>query len=81
MNIHEALKKARQENKAIKEDRWEGTCLYHGMDNILRWYKGEGNPYGDNGRECPLSIALLLSERWEVTEMSTYNRCHPSAFV
>lgn len=73
MNIYDALAAARGKNQAIKEDRWNNACLYHGVDNMLRWFRGIDNPYGDNGRECTLSVALLLSNRWETTDMTTYH--------
>ena len=74
MNIYEALILARKQQKAIKQKKWmDDSCLYHGIDNVLRWYRGNDNMYGDNGAEAHLSVALLLSTDWELSEYSYHN--------
>lgn len=63
MNMCEALRLGRKENRAIKLSGWpDEVYVYHGMDNLLRII-GDGS--GD--RELTLSVALLMYDDWELS--------------
>ena len=63
MNICEALRLGRKENKAIKLSNWPAEVyVYHGMDNAL-YIIGDGS----GNRELTVSVALLLCDNWEIS--------------
>ncbi len=63
MNMCEALRLGRRENRAIKRSDWPSEVyVYHGMDNLLRII-GDGSGY----RELTLSAALLMYDDWELS--------------
>lgn len=66
MNIHDALKLAREQNVAItRSDFPEGVYVQHGMDNLLRF---------EDGRECCFAVADLLSTDWKIYQSKPYHQ-------
>jgi hypothetical protein len=67
MNIHEALKLAQKQYRALKGKGWaKEHFVYHGMDNQLCW--------GHNDKPFHFSIADLLSTDWVTTSEHPYQR-------
>ena len=76
MNIHEAIMTARTENKALRREGWV-DCLYHGMDNVLRWHtlpRTISKPTVLYGTIFSFSIADLTATDWEVTDDFLYQK-------
>jgi hypothetical protein len=39
MNLCEAIRKGRKNDRAIRRPSWQdGLAWYHGTDNVIRWY-------------------------------------------
>jgi hypothetical protein len=66
MNICEAIRLARQENKAFRQAIWAaGQYAYHGMDNLIR--------FSSSDREIAPCAALFLSDDWELFDGAPYH--------
>lgn len=67
MNICEAIRKGREENRAIKRSSWVGSLYaYHGMDNQLL-YSTNDNPVG-------FPIAVFLEDDWELADFPYHGK-------
>ena len=87
MNIQEALVEAQKQEKAIKRTGWyknnpalyasDITCIYHGIDNMMRWYEKENvkndNRWDRNGQEYLFSVSELLATDWELVDWCHYH--------
>lgn len=65
MTLSDALKKASENNCAIKQSHWPDGCYaFHGMDNVLRMKQVIDSEEEIFGNEANPSIAMLINKGW-----------------
>lgn len=60
MNLCEALKAGREQNRAITKPSWIDVYIYHGTDNLLRWSNNDDPIY--------FAVADLLDDNYVLAE-------------